>query len=414
MPFGLLKFGLRKTYPARHQFTPSNTNLKKRYDVVIIGAGGHGTSIAYYLAKYHGVTNVAVFDKSYIGGGNTARNTAVIRSNYLTEESVKFYRESVKLYQGLSNELGFNVMMENRGQLTLAHSDAAIRSFRWRAEVNQHLGVRSELVDRQTIRELVSGLNMSEDVHFPILAGLWHADGATARHDAVAWGYAKGACERGVEIHQLTEVQDIEVSNSRVTAVRTNRGRVECGYAVQAVAGFSSVVARKANIRLPIHTYPLQAMVTQPYKPLLYPHISSPHLHVYIHQTTRGEFVIGGGSDPYPLYNTRATLGQKESLASAVIELFPALAQAKVLRQWAGITDMTPDYSPIMGLSPIKNFFLDAGWGTWGFKATPICGQSMAELIATGRVPDIIRPFELERFYRFQQVNEAGATAASH
>jgi len=414
MPFGLLKFGLSRNYPVRHQFTPANTELKKRYDVVIIGAGGHGTSIAYYLAKYHGVTNIAILDKGYLGGGSTTRNTAVIRSNYLTEEGVTFYRESVRLFQDMSNEFGFNIMMENRGQLTLAHNDATIRSFRWRAEVNQHLGVRSELVDRQTIGELVPNLNMSEDVRFPIIAGLWHADGATARHDAVAWGYARGACKLGVELHQLTEVQGIEMTRGKITAVKTNRGRVECASAVQAVAGASSVVGMQAGIRLPIHSYPLQAMVTQPYKPVLTPHVSSPQFHVYLHQTSRGEFVIGGGSDPYPLYNTRSTLDQKEILAAAVAELFPFLSQVRLLRQWAGTTDMTPDYSPIMGLSPVENYYLDAGWGTWGFKATPICGKTMAELVATGRVPEIIRPFELERFYRFEQVNEAGATAASH
>jgi sarcosine oxidase subunit beta len=413
MPFGLLKYGFKKDYPARHHFTPAKP-LKKHYDVVIIGAGGHGTGIAYYLAKYHGITNVAILEKAYLGSGNTARNTAVIRSNYLTEAGVTFYRESVKLFQNLSNEFSYNVMLENRGQLTLAHSDAAIRSFRWRAEVNQHLGVRSELVDRKTIAELVPNLNLSDDVRYPIMAGLWHADGATARHDAVAWGYAKGACERGVELHQLTEVQDIEVEKGRVKAVQTNRGRVECGAVVQAVAGASSIVAKKAGIMLPIHSYPLQAMVTQPYKPVLTPHVSSPQVHVYLHQTSRGEFVIGGGSDPYPLYNTRATLDQKESLAAATLELFPFLAQAKVMRQWAGTTDMTPDYSPIMGLSPVENYYLHAGWGTWGFKATPICGKTMAELVATGKVPSIIKPFELERFYRFAQINEAGATAASH
>jgi sarcosine oxidase subunit beta len=413
MPFGLLKYGLSKNYPAKHHFTPAK-ELKKHYDVIIIGGGGHGAAIAYNLAKYHGITNVAILEKSYLGGGNTARNTAVIRSNYLTEAGVKFYSESVKLFNNLSNEFNYNVMMENRGQLTLAHSDAAIRSFRWRAEVNQHLGVRSELVDRQTIAELVPNLNMSEDSRFPIMAGLWHADGATARHDAVAWGYAKGACDCGVELHQLTEVEDIEITNGRVTAVKTNRGRVECGSVVQAVAGASSIVAKKAGIPLPIHCYPLQAMVTQPYKPILTPHVSSPQVHVYVHQTSRGEFVIGGGSDPYPLYNTRATLDQRESLSAAALELFPFLSQARLLRQWAGTTDMTPDYSPIMGLSPVENYYLDAGWGTWGFKATPICGVTMAELVATKKVPDLIKPFELERFYRFEQVNEAGATAASH
>lgn len=413
MPFGLLKYGLKKDYPAQRHFGPA-TKLRKHYDVVIVGAGGHGTAIAYYLAKYHGVRNVAVVEKGYLGGGNTARNTAVIRSNYLTEEGVTFYRESLKLFQNLSNEFNYNVMFENRGQLTLAHSDATIRSFRWRAEVNQHLGVRSELVDREAIRQLVPNLNLSEHVRFPIMAGLWHADGATARHDAIAWGYAKAACERGVELHQLTEVEDIEVAGGKVVAVKTNRGRVECGCVVQAVAGASSIVAKMAGIRLPIHSYPLQAMVTQPYKPVLTPHVSSPHVHVYIHQTSRGEFVIGGGSDPYPTYSTRATLEQKEVLAAAVLELFPFLSQAKIMRQWAGTTDMTPDYSPIMGLSPVENYYLDAGWGTWGFKATPICGKTMAELVATKKVPAIIKPFELDRFYRFEQINEAGATAASH
>ena len=413
MPLGLLKYGLRRHYPAKHQFTPA-TQLKKRYDVVIIGAGGHGAAIAYYLARHHGITNIALLDKAYLGGGNSARNTAVIRSNYLTEEGVTFYRESVKLFRNLSNELDYNVMYENRGQLTLAHSEAAIRSFRWRAEVNKHLGVRSELVDRAAIGDLVPNLSLSEQARFPILGGLWHADAATARHDAVVWGYARGACERGVELHQLTQVHDIETRSGRVNAVLTNRGRIECDCVVQAVAGASSLVAAMAGIKLPIQSYPLQAMVTQPYKPVLTPHVSSPHVHVYIHQTSRGEFVIGGGSDPYPAYHTRATLEQKESLAAAALELFPFLAQARVMRQWAGTTDMTPDYSPVMGVSPVKGYYLDAGWGTWGFKATPISGKSMAELVATGSVPEIIKPFELERFYRFEQVNEAGATAASH
>lgn len=413
MALGLLKFGLRKEYRATRHFTAVKP-LKKHYDVVIIGAGGHGAAIAYYLARYHGITNVALLDKAYLGGGNTARNTAVIRSNYLTEEGVAFYRESVRLFRELSNELDYNIMMEDRGQLTLAHSDAAVRGFRWRAEVNQHLGVRSELVDRQAIRELVPNLRMDDDMRYPIIAGLWHPDGGTARHDAVVWGYARGACQLGVELHQLTEVQAIEQDNGKVTGVVTNRGRIGCGCVVQAVAGMSSVVGEMAGIRLPIHSYPLQAMVTQPYKPLLTPLVSSPHLHVYIQQTSRGEFVIGGGSDPYPLYNTRATLELKETLSSAILELFPFLGQAQVLRQWAGITDMTPDYSPIMGMSPLRNYYLDAGWGTWGFKATPICGKTMAELVASGNVPALIRPFELERFYRFRQVNEAGATAASH
>jgi sarcosine oxidase subunit beta len=413
MPLALLKYAFSNRYPGQPAFGKPKA-LKSRYDVIIIGGGGHGAAIAWYLAKHHGIRDVAILEKGYLGGGNTARNTAVIRSNYLTEEGVNFYRESVDLFGNLSNELGYNIMLENRGQLTLAHSDAAMRSLRWRAEVNQHLSVRSEMLDRQAIRELVPNLAMSEDARFPILGGLWHADGATGRHDAVAWGYARGACEQGVELHQLTEVVGLKVKNSRIAAVETNRGTIECGVTVQAVAGTSSVVADMAGIKLPIHSYPLQAMVTQPYKPLLNPMVSSPHVHVYIQQTSRGEFVIGGGSNPYALYNTRSTLEMKESLSAAILELFPFLGQARLLRQWAGVTDMTPDYSPIMGLSPVENYYLDAGWGTWGFKATPICGKTMAELIATGKTPPLIKPFELERFYRFEQVNEAGATAASH
>ena len=413
MPFALLKYGLSKQYPAKHHFTPRK-DLNKHYDVVIIGGGGHGVATAYYLSRYHGITNVAVLEKGYLGGGNTGRNTAVLRANYLTEEGVTFYRESLKLYRDLSNEFDYNIMWENRGQLTLATTDAAIRSFRWRAEVNKHLGVRSELVGPEQIRELVPLLNLAEDGRYPIIGGLWHADGGTARHDAVAWGFARGACERGVELHQLTEVTGLKIKHNRITAVETNRGIVGCDCAVQAVAGTSSLVASMAGIKLPIHTYPLQAMVTQPYKPVLDPLVSAPHLHVYIQQTSRGEFVIGGGSDPYPLYSTRSTLEMKESLSSAIQELFPFIGQARLLRQWAGITDMTPDYSPIMGLSPVDNYYLDAGWGTWGFKATPICGKTMSELVATGKVPDLIKPFGLDRFYRFVQVNEAGATAASH
>ncbi|WP_339669598.1 FAD-dependent oxidoreductase [Dasania marina] len=415
MPFSLLKYGLNKDYPFENNADlPKPTVLKDSYDVVIIGGGGHGVSIAYYLAKYHGITNVAILEKNYLGGGNTARNTAVIRSNYLTSEGVKFYTESVKMFKELSNEFDFNIMYSQRGQLTLAHTDAAIRSFRQRVEINKHFGGRSELIDTQQIKELVPTLNMNP-AHLPVLAGLWHMDGATARHDAVAWGYAKGATQRGVELHQLTEVEEIIVKDGAVTGVKTNRGTVNCGVAVQAVAGHSSLLAAKAGFRMPILSYPLQAMVTQPVKPFLDPLVSSSALHCYVQQTGRGEVVFGGGSDPYPLYNTRSTLEMKESLLAHAIEMFPFLADLRLMRQWAGITDMTADYSPIMGLSPVKNYYLDAGWGTWGFKATPICGKTIAELIASGgKVPDIIAPFAMDRFDRFTQVNEMGATAASH
>ena len=409
MPFALLKYGLKNDYPFEQDADlPAPTALKRRYDVVIIGAGGHGVATAYYLAKYHGITNVAVLEKGYLGGGNTARNTAVIRSNYLTSEGVKFYSESVKLFQRLSNEFDFNIMYSKRGQLTLAHTDAAIRGFRQRTEVNKHFGGKTELIDPQQIRELVPTLNMNPG-HQPVLA----------RHDAVAWGYAKGATQRGVELHQLTEVTGVVVEDGKVTAVKAKQGSaehtIECGCAVQAVSGHSSLLAEKAGFKLPIVSYPLQAMVTQPVKPFLDPLVSSPAFHCYVQQTGRGELVFGGGSDPYPLYNTRSSLELKEQLLAHAVELFPFMANLKLMRQWTGLTDMTSDYSPIMGLSPVKNYYLDAGWGTWGFKSTPICGQAMAELVASGgKVPELIKPFGVERFSEFRQVNEMGATAASH
>ena len=415
MPFALLKFGLNDDYPyEREPDIPAPRDLKSHYDVVIIGGGGHGVATAYYLAKYHGITNVAVLEKAYLGGGNTARNTAVIRSNYLTPEGVKFYSASVKRYEKLSNEFDFNIMYSQRGQLTLAHTDATVRAFRQRAEVNKHFGGRTELIDRQAIAELVPTLNL-DPADLPVLAGLWHMDGATARHDAVAWGYAKGATQRGVELHQLTEVTDILKDGNKVTGVVTNRGRIQCNTVVQAVAGHSALLARKAGFELPLVAYPLQAMVTQPVKPFLDPLVSSSALHCYVQQTSRGEIVIGGGSDPYPLYSSRSSLELKESLIAHAIEMFPFMSEMRLLRQWAGITDMTTDYSPIMGLSPLENYYIDAGWGTWGFKATPICGWAMAELVASGgQVPELIKPFALERFSHFRQVNEMGATAASH
>ncbi|MEK9543719.1 MAG: FAD-dependent oxidoreductase [Luminiphilus sp.] len=415
MPLALLKYGLGDDFPFEdHADLPGPTALRDHYDVVIIGGGGHGVATAYYLAKYHGITNVAVLEKAYLGGGNTARNTAVIRSNYLTPEGVAFYSASVKLYEQLSNEFDFNIMYSQRGQLTLAHTDATVRAFRQRAEVNKHFGGRTELIDRQAIAELVPCLNL-DPAELPVLAGLWHRDGATARHDAVAWGYARGATQRGVELHQLTEVTDIVSDSGRVTGVVTNRGTVHCGCVVQAVAGHSAPLAKKAGIDLPLVAYPLQAMVTLPVKPFLNPLVSSSALHCYVQQTSRGEIVIGGGSDPYPLYQSRASLPLKESLIASAVDMFPFLSEMRLLRQWAGITDMTTDYSPIMGLSPLENYYLDAGWGTWGFKATPICGQTMAQLVASGgQVPELIQPFALDRFDRFQQVNEMGATAASH
>ena len=413
MPFGLIKYGLSRRYPVTRKF-PARPELKPRYDVVIIGAGGHGLATAYYLAKHHGITNVAVVDKGYVGGGNTARNTAIIRSNYLTPEGVRFYDASLRLFRDLSHELDFNIMYSERGHLTLAHTEAALRTSRWRAEVNKHLDVDSEVVSPEEIARIEPTLNLSRDVRYPILGALHHRPGAIARHDAVAWGYAIGAAERGVEIHPNTEVTGILVEGGAATGIETTRGTVRCGCVVQAVAGSSGLLAGMTGFKLPIRSVPLQACVSQPLKPFLDTIVVSGSLHVYISQSARGELVMGGATDPYPLYSTRSTLDFMEGLMGHVLELFPFLGNLKVLRQWAGIADMTPDFAPIMGVSPINNYYLDAGWGTWGFKATPACGTYMSDLVATGQVPDMIAPFALERFWRFDQFGERGAASVGH
>ncbi len=410
MPLGLLKYGFSRKYPARRHFRAPG-ELKSRYDVVIIGGGGHGLATAYYLARDHGITDVAVLEQGYIGGGNTGRNTAIIRSNYLTPEGVAFYDESIGLYRELSQEFDYNIMYSERGHFTLAHTDASIRTMRWRAEVNKHMGVNSELVLRDELARMVPQLNMSDDVRYPILGALYHAPGSIARHDAVAWGYGGVASRKGVEIHQQTRVTDILIENGRLVGVETDRGTVHCNKAVQAVSGSSSILTAMAGFKVPIRTVPLQACVSQPLKPFLDAIIVSGSLHIYVSQSSRGELVMGGATDPYALYSTRSSLEFKEGLMAHMLELFPYLAEIKLLRQWAGMTDMTPDFSPIMGETPVENYYIDSGWGTWGFKATPVVGKRMAELIASGRVPDLIKPFRLSRFEEFKLVGEKGAAS---
>ncbi len=413
MPLGLLKYGLRKTYPAERQI-PAARPLRPTYDVVIIGGGGHALATAYYLARDYGITNVAVLEKGYLAGGNTARNTAIIRSNYLTPEGVKFYDMSVKLYQELSQDLDYNILYSERGHFTLAHTDAALRTSRWRAEVNKHLGVNSELIFTDDVKKLCPALNCSEDVRYPILGALYHPPGSIARHDAVAWGYARGAARRGVEIHQLTEVTEILKENGRAIGVVTNRGTIHCNKLLQAVAGSSSLVSKMAGFRLPIRTIPLQACVSVPLKPFLDQIVVSGSLHVYISQSSRGELVMGGSTDPYGVYSTRSTLDFKEGLLGHMLELLPFLGDVKLARQWAGMADMTPDFSPVMGLTPLENYYIDSGWGTWGFKATPVCGLTMSYTLANDKPHELIEPFRLDRFVNFQQVGEKGAASVGH
>jgi sarcosine oxidase subunit beta len=305
-------------------------------------------------------------------------------------------------------------MYSKRGHLTIAHTDAAIRTCRWRAEVNKHLGIDSELVDREELARLCPCLSLSETARYPVLGALYHAPGAIARHDAVAWAYARGAMQHGIEIHQQTEVIGINNRSNQGFQIQTNRGSFTTGKVVQSVAGMSSEVARMVGLKLPIRTVPLQACVSEPLKPFLDPIVVSGSLHIYVSQSARGELVMGGSTDPYTLYSTRSSLEFTEELMTNMLELFPFLQYAKVLRQWAGIADMTPDFSPVMGMTSVPNYYLDSGWGTWGFKATPASGKYMAELAATDSVPEVIRPFALNRFNRFEQVGERGAASVGH
>ena len=413
MPYRLLRFALSKRYPERRMFTQPD-RLKRHYDVVIIGGGGHGLAAAYYLARDHGITDVAVIEKNYIGSGGTGRNTAIVRSNYLTVEGVRFYDESVRLFRDLSAEFDLNLFYSERGHFTMAHTDSALRTMRWRAEVNKHMGVNSSLVDRAFIKKAIPEIDLDCGENMPIVGALYHPPGAIARHDAVAWGYGRGADMRGVEIHQYTTVTGIDVKNGQVVGVQTDKGTIETKRVISAGAGFTPRIAKMVDLRTPIVVHPLQAYVTEPTKPWLNAIVVSASFHLYISQSSRGELVMGASLDPYELHSTRSTLDFAEGLSGHALELFPFLSDIKVLRQWAGLADMTPDFSPIMGKTRIQGFYIDAGWGTWGFKATPASGKTMAYTVANDQEHELIEPFRLSRFEQFELVGEKGAASVGH
>jgi len=413
VPWRLIRYALSSKHHEPCMFT-RHDRLKPSYDVVIIGAGGHGLAAAYYLARDHGITNVAVLERGYIGGGNTGRNTTIIRSNYLTPEGVQFYDASVKLWQDLSSEFDLNLFYSTRGHFTLAHTDAAVRTMRWRAEVNKHYGIESEAVGPAFVKQACPQIDLSCAGHAPILGALYHAPGAVARHDAVAWGYGRGADLRGVEIHQQTEVLGIETQGGKVVGVRTSRGNIATTKVLSAVAGFTPRITDMLGFRTPIYIHPLQAMVSEPVKPWLNPILVSGSLHVYISQTARGELVMGASLDPYELHSNRSTLDFAEGLCGHMLEMFPFLSHVKVVRQWAGMADMTPDFAPIMGKTPVEGFYLDAGWGTWGFKATPISGKTMAYTVAKDTPHPLIPGFSLQRFADFSLTGEKGAASVGH
>jgi sarcosine oxidase, subunit beta len=398
----------------RRRMWRKRPDLKDSYDVVIVGGGSHGLATAYYLQKEHGITDVAILEKNYIGSGAAGRNTTILRSNYKTPEGARFYDRSVKLYEGLSQDLNFNLLFSQCGHLTLAHSDRAMFVMANRAEVNRLQGIDSRLIGPDEIRELAPAMVVSDDATYPILGALYHPPGGIIRHDAVVWGFARGADAGGAEIHPYTEVQGLERTNGRVDAVRTNRGTIRAGQVLNCTAGWSTLISDMAGVPMPITTHILQACVTEPMKPLLDVVIVSSQMHVYISQTDRGEFLMGAEIEPWTTYRMNGTLNFLQEVTRHTLELFPQLEHARLLRSWAGLCDLSPDYSPILGQTEVENFHVSAGWGTYGFKAAPIVGQTLAELVATGRQPELIEPFRLERFYEDRLVSELAAAAVSH
>jgi sarcosine oxidase subunit beta len=387
--------------------------LRPRYDVAIVGGGGHGLAIAYYLAARHGIRNVGVFERAYIGAGGTGRNTTVLRANYKTPETIPFFKASYDLYRTLAQELSFNLLFSERGLLWLAHSEASVRVQRERALLNQALGVDTVFVLPDQISELCPQLDLSGGGKRPVLGAAYHAPGAIIRHDAVVWGYASAAQRLGVHVHQGVEVTGVTVEHGRCVGLETSRGPVAAGAVVSAAGGWATQVASMAGVRLPITTHPLQAFVTEAVKPALDRIVASADLLVYVSQSARGELLAGAEIERYPSYSTRSTWTFLSEAASRCIDLLPFMAGLRILRQWTGLCDMTPDYSPLMGNTEVERFYVNAGWGTWGFKAIPIAGVTMAELVATERVPALIAPFRLSRFREDRAVSER-ASAGTH
>ena len=385
---------------------------KKEYDVVIVGGGGHGLATAYYLARECGITNVAVIEKGWIGGGNTGRNTTIVRSNYLWDESAGIYEHAMKLWENLSQDLNYNVMFSQRGLLHLAHSVHDMQEIGRRVHAIHLNGIDSEFLTPDQVKEMVPFINLQ--CRYPVLGALLQRRGGTARHDAVAWGYARGADELGVDIIQNCEVTGFRIENNTVTGVETSQGTIGAKKVGCVVAGNCSVLADMAGFRLPIESFPLQALVSEPIKPILDCVVMSGSIHAYISQSDKGELVIGAGSDAYTSYSQRGGFDIIEETVGPVIELYPIFSRMKMLRQWGGIVDVTVDRSPLISKTPVNNLFFNCGWGTGGFKATPGSGNVFAHSIARGEMHPIAEPFSINRFNSGALIDEGAAAAVAH
>jgi len=388
---------------------------KADYDAVIIGGGGHGLGAAYYLAKEHGLRNIAVLEKGWIGGGNTGRNTTIIRSNYLFDESAALYDHALKLWEGLSQTLNYNVMFSQRGVLMLAHTVHDVQVFQRHIHANRANGVDNEWLTPDAAKAFCPPLNIASNIRYPVLGGALQRRGGTARHDAVAWGYARAADALGVDILQNCEVTGIERDPAgAVAAVQTSRGRIRTKKVGVSAAGHTSVVLGMAGVRLPLESYPLQALVSEPVKPVFPCVVMSNTIHAYISQSDKGELVIGAGTDVYTSYTQRGGLHINTHTLDAICELFPQFRRMRMLRNWGGIVDVTPDRSPILGKTPVPGLYVNCGWGTGGFKATPGAGHLLAWTMAKDEPHPINAPFTIERFRDGYLIDEAAAAAVAH
>jgi sarcosine oxidase, subunit beta len=393
----------------------SSPEPKKAYDAVIVGGGGHGLGTAYYMAREHGLKNIAVLEKGWIGGGNTGRNTTIVRSNYLWEESEAIYEHAMKLWQNLSHELNYNVMYSARGVLMLAHNIHDVQVFKRHVHANRLAGIDNEWLTAAQAKQFCPLLNIEPNIRYPVIGAALQRRGGVARHDAVAWGYARGASELGVDIIQNCEVKGVRRGvDGSVVGVETTRGSIATRKVGVAAAGSTSVVMSMADVRMPIESYPLQALVSEPVQPMMPCVVMSNTVHAYMSQSDKGELVIGAGTDAYTSYSQTGGLHISTHTLDAICELFPPVRRLRMLRNWGGIVDVTPDRSPIIGKTPVPGLFVNCGWGTGGFKATPGSAHVFAHTVATGEPHPIAAPFNLERFRTGRLIDEAAAAAVSH